>query len=133
MRYYEIVNKKQYQEYCNRHLEIGKQLGSGKKNKELESEYYILDLVMKDYLDKQINPFDHLTPVDLLEALMDECKISGYKLAKELKIQQSVISEILHYKREFSKSLIRKLSEKFNIGQESFMKEYELTGNMETV
>ena len=131
MKYYEIVNKKQYQEYCNRHLELGNILNSKKKNSELEREYYILDLVIEDYHGKQVNPFTNLTPVDLLKALMAEHGYSGYKLYKELKISQSVISEILKYKRGFSKNVIRKLAEKFNVGEESFLKEYVLKGKLE--
>jgi HTH-type transcriptional regulator / antitoxin HigA len=128
MKYSEIVNKKQYQEYCNRHLELGKILGSGKGNADMESEYYVIDLIIEDYKNKQTNPFDKLTPVDLLKALMNEYGYTGYRLHKELGISQSVISNIINYKREFSKDVIRKLSAKFKIGKESFLKEYELIG-----
>ena len=128
MKYSEIVNKKQYQEYCNIHLKLGKVLGSGKSNADMDREYYVLDLIIEDYQNKQTNPFEELTPVDLLKALMAEHGYTGYKLHKELGISQSVISDIINYKREFSKDVIRKLSDKFNIGKASFLKEYELTG-----
>lgn len=126
MKYAEIANKKQYDEYCKQHLEFSKILGAGKGNDDLKSEYYILDLIIKDYATRQKNPFEKLTPVDLLKALMDEFEYSGYKLSKELKISQSVISDILNYKRGFSKELIRKIAAKFGLTQESFLKEYEL-------
>jgi len=126
MKYSEIVNKKQYREYCDRHLELGNILGAGKSNADMEDEYYILDLIIEDYHGKQTNPFDALTPVDLLKALMDENGYSGYKLSKELHISQSVISDIINYKRGFSKEVIRKLAKKFGVGQQSFFKEYEL-------
>ena len=131
MKYYEIVNKEQYDEYCKRLLALGKKLGSGKGSKELNREYYILDLVIEDYHGKQKNPFENLTPVDLLQALLEENGYSAYKLCKELEISQSIISEILKYKRGFSKGLIRKLSKKFGIGQESFLKDYDLTGKLQ--
>ena len=114
-------------------MALGKKLGSGKGSKELDREYYILDLVIEGYHGKQKNPFESLTPVDLLKALMEENGYSGYKLSKELGISQSVISEIFKYKRGFSKDLIRKFSDKFSIGQESFLKQYELTGTLEQV
>jgi HTH-type transcriptional regulator/antitoxin HigA len=57
---------------------------------------------------------------------MDEYGYSGYKLSKELSIPQSTISDILNYRRGFSKDLIRKFASKFNLNQESFFKEYEL-------
>lgn len=126
MKYSEITTKKQYDEYCKRHLEIGKILGAGKGNADMESEYYILDLIIEDYTSKQQKAFEKLTPVDLLKALMDEYGYSGYKLSKELKIPQSSISDILNYKRGFSKDLIRKFADKFKLSPESFLKEYEL-------
>jgi HTH-type transcriptional regulator / antitoxin HigA len=126
MKYSEIVNKKQYDDYCKRHLELGKILGAGKGNDDTKNEYYILDLIIEDYTTKQENPFEKLTPVDLLKALMTEFGYTGYKLSKELAISQSVISDILNYKRGFSKELIRKIASKFNLSQEVFLKEYEL-------
>ncbi|MDH4471046.1 MAG: helix-turn-helix domain-containing protein [Fluviicola sp.] len=126
MKYSEIVTKKQYNEYCKLHMELGKKLSAGNGNDDLESDYYVLQLIIDDYSRKQNNPFDALTPVDLLKALMEEYGYSGYKLSKELSIPQSTISDILNYRRGFSKDLIRKFATKFNLNQESFFKEYEL-------
>ena len=133
MKYSEIENKVQYKEYCNLHLELGNILSSGLGNEEMESEYYIIDLIIEDYHRKHKSPFDSLTPVDLLKALMIENGYTGYKLSKELHISQSVISDILHYKRGFSKDVIRKLAAKFGIGEQSFLKEYELIGRESNV
>ena len=133
MKYSEIVNKKQYSEYCDKHLELGNILGSGKGNAEMEGEHYILDLIIEDYHNKQTNPFDELTPVDLLKSLMSENGYSGYKLSRELHISESVISDIVNYKRGFSKDVIRKLAKKFGVGQQSFFKEYELIGKESNV
>jgi HTH-type transcriptional regulator / antitoxin HigA len=133
MKYSEIENKEKYRAYCNQHMELGNLLGSGKGDEDMESEYYILDLIIEDYHRKQKNPFDNLTPVDLLKALMTENGYSGYKLSKELGISQSIISDILHYKRGFSKDMIRKLASKFGVGQQSFLKEYELIGKESNV
>ncbi|HLP55925.1 MAG TPA: helix-turn-helix transcriptional regulator [Fluviicola sp.] len=126
MKYSEILTKKQYDEYCKLHLELGKTLGSGKGNADAESDYYVLQLIIDDYTRKQKNPFDKLTPVDLLKAAMEEYGYSGYKLSKELGIPQSTISDILNYRRGFSKDSIRKIANKFGLSQESFLKEYEL-------
>lgn len=131
MGYSEIENKKQYQEYCDKHLKLGNILSSGKCDAKKESEYYILDLIIEDYHKKQINPFTDLTPVDLLKALMAEHGYNGYRLYTELKISQSVISDILNYKRGFSRAVIRKLAKKFNLPEQSFFKEYELIGKLE--
>ena len=128
MKYSEIVNKKQYQKYCDRHLELGNVLGAEKGNDDMKTEYYILDLIIEDYQTKQTNPFDRLTPVDLLKALMNDYGYTGYKLYKELGISQSVISDIINYKGEFSKDVIKKLSVKFKVSKDSFLKDYELIG-----
>ena len=128
MKYSKIIDSQQYKDYCDKHLELGNILGSGNGSADIEGEYYILDLIISDYHKTQSNPFESLTPVDLLKALMTEYDYTGYKLHKELGIPQSVISDILNYKRGFSKDVIRKLSEKFKIGKDSFMKEYELIG-----
>ena len=126
MKYSEIVTRKQYDEYCKQHLELGKILSAGNGTADTESDYYVLQLIIEDYARKQKNPFDKLTPVDLLKALMEEYGYSGYKLSKELKIPQSTISDILNYRRGFSKDLIRKFATKFELSQEPFLKEYEL-------
>ncbi|MES2555859.1 MAG: helix-turn-helix transcriptional regulator [Bacteroidota bacterium] len=126
MKYSEIITKKQYDEYCKQHLELGKILSAGKGTDETESDYYVLHLIIDDYARKQKNPFDQLTPVDLLKALMEESGYSGYKLSKELSIPQSTISDILNYRRGFSKDLIRKFATKFGLSQEPFLKVYEL-------
>lgn len=131
--YTKILNSAQYQDYCKKHFELGNQLATGLSSLELENEYYILDLIIEDYHNKKENPFEKLTPVDLLKALMEENGYSGYRLSKEIGISQSVISDILHYKRGFSKELIRKLAAKFGIGQQSFLKEYELIGKESNV
>ncbi|HNS41153.1 MAG TPA: helix-turn-helix transcriptional regulator [Taishania sp.] len=126
MKYAEIINKKQYYEYSQRHLELGKILGAGKGNDDIESEYYILDLILEDYTRKVKSPFNDLTPVDLLKALMKEHGYTAYKLSKELEIPQSILSDILNYKRGFSKELIRKFATKFKMSPASFFKEYTL-------
>ena len=133
MKYSKIENKKQYKEYLERHLELGNILSTKKGNKDMEGEYYILDLIIEDYHDNQTNPFDNLTPVDLLIALMKENDYTAYKLCKELAIPQSVISDIVNYKRGFSKDVMRKLAKKFGVGEQSFLKEYELIGKESSV
>ena len=128
MNFSKIENKEQYKNYCNKHLEFGKILGSGKGNDTMENEYYILDLIIEDYHENKVSPFDGLTPVDLLKALMSENGYTGTGLSRELNISKSIISDIINYKRGFSKDVIRKISKKFGIGEQSFFKEYELIG-----
>lgn len=97
MKYAKIENKKQYQAYCKRHLELGNIFAEGNKNKDLEDEYYVLDLIIEYYHNNKQNnnPFNQLTPVDLLKALMKENGYSGYRLSKELGISKSVFLILL--------------------------------------
>jgi len=131
MKYYKIESDEDYYVCCNQLLEVTHALAKSDENSDLKAQHYVLSLIIKDYERNQKNPFSDLTPVDLLVALMQENELTAYKLSKELGIQQSILSEITKYKRGFSKALIRKLSQRFNIGQDSFMKEYELTGKKE--
>jgi HTH-type transcriptional regulator/antitoxin HigA len=128
MNFSKIENKDQYKNYCKKHLELGQLLGSGKGNDVMDNEYYILDLIIEDYHENKVSPFDGLTPVDLLKALMNENGYNGVKLSGELNVSKSIISDIINYKRGFSKDVIRKISKKFGIGEQSFFKEYELIG-----
>jgi len=60
MKYSKIKNKKQYKEYCDRHLELGNILEAGKGNTDMEDEYYVIDLIIQDYHNSQISPFENL-------------------------------------------------------------------------
>lgn len=133
MNFQKITNKKLYHEYTKRHLALANTLSDGAGTKNDHNEYYVLGLIIDDYHRSQTNPFADLTPVDFLKHVMEENGYSGYKIYKEIGISQSVISDILNYKRGFSKDVIRKLSEKFNVPQEAFLKDYELTGKKERV
>lgn len=121
-----IKNKEQYHEYCERHKSLGILLAHGEEKQQLKDEYYLLDLVIQDYHRSLNSPLLRLEPVSLLKALLKEHSISGLALSKELKISPSVISEILNYKRGFSKSVISKLATKFDLSESVFMKEYPL-------
>jgi len=57
---------------------------------------------------------------------MEENKIKAKALADMLGVSKSTISEILHYRKGFSKEIIRKLAEKFKVRQETFNRPYKL-------
>ena len=56
MKYYEIVNKKQYNEYCKRHLILGKKLGSGKGSKDHPDSRKLLN-ALKQLFENNIGVF----------------------------------------------------------------------------
>jgi HTH-type transcriptional regulator/antitoxin HigA len=55
-----------------------------------------------------------------------DVKLQAKDLAEILAISKSYVSEILNYKKSFSKDVIRKLSQRFKISHEAFNKPYLL-------
>jgi HTH-type transcriptional regulator/antitoxin HigA len=58
---------------------------------------------------------------------MKENKLRATALAAELEFSKSLLSDILHYRRGFSREIIRKLSARFKVSQELFNRPYKLT------
>ena len=75
-KYSEIKSGQQYQKYCSRHLELGNILSSGRGCEDMESEYYILDLIIEDYHRKRRNSVDTPKSSDLLRGLMSGDRVS---------------------------------------------------------
>jgi HTH-type transcriptional regulator/antitoxin HigA len=48
-------------------------------------------------------------------------------LAKSLSVSKSLVSDILNYRRGFSKDIIRELATRFKVNQELFNRPYELS------
>lgn len=74
---------------------------------------------------------DHRTlldpdPVKLLAYLMKENKLKAVNLAALLGVGKTLVSDILHYRRGFSKDIIRKLADRFKVSQETFNRPYKL-------
>jgi HTH-type transcriptional regulator/antitoxin HigA len=64
---------------------------------------------------------DVATPSEMLEHLMHEHALSQYQLAKELKLSQGNLSNILSGKKGISKDLAKKLAKYFGVGVEVFI------------
>lgn len=121
-----ITTDEQYHQYCEQHKALGNQLADGIANEDKENQYYLLDLVIQDYHRSLRDPLLRLTPVELLKALLQEHSLSALAMSKELEIPPSVISEVLNYKRGFSKSLITRLAKRFDLPESVFLKSYPL-------
>jgi HTH-type transcriptional regulator / antitoxin HigA len=61
------------------------------------------------------------SPAEMLEHLMREHALSQYQLAKELKISQGNLSNILSVKKGISKDLAKKLAKYFRVSAEVFI------------
>jgi len=79
----------------------------------------------KQWTAEEGGPAGH-DPVQLLETLMKQRKLRSVDLAAELGISQSLLSDILCYRRAFSKEVIRKLAARFEVDQERFNRPYNL-------
>ena len=91
----------------------------------------MLELLIEDYDNRTIESIgnnEDMDPVQILQYLMNENEITKAELGRQLKVSRQLITEILNYKRNISKSMISKLSERFKMMPIAFSREYELKG-----
>ena len=121
LKYNIIKTEEQYWEYYN----ILEAMVGEKENEGLEDEIELLTVLIEKW-DEEHSTLNEADPVELLKYLMDENKIKAKDLAVLLEISKSTVSEILHYRKGFSKDIIRKLADRFKVRQEAFNRPYKL-------
>jgi HTH-type transcriptional regulator/antitoxin HigA len=121
LKYKIIKTEEQYWEYCHT-LEA---LVGEKGNEDQEDAIELLTFLIEKW-DEEHSTLNDADPVDLLKYLMDENKLKAKDLADLLNIGKSTVSEILHYRKGFSKEIIRKLADRFKVRQEAFNRPYKL-------
>ncbi len=129
MKYKRIYSIEQYNEYCNKFEELSMR-NSDKYAEELD----LLDLLIEDYdnrLIESIGTKEDMNPVEILEYLMVENSLTKAELARQLGVSRQLITEILNYKRNISKKMISKLSDRFKMQQSAFSREYKLVSDKE--
>src|SRR6058998_2993617 len=107
LKYKVIKTEKQYDEYCRILHDLD--FSNRKKSKKVEEEIDLLTLLIEKY-DEEHNIFDELDPVELLKSIMKDHQLKSVDLAKKLKVSPGLISDILNYKKGFSKDIIRRLA-----------------------
>lgn len=122
MKYKVIKSKTQYKEYCKL---LEKLIENKLKDKDLKNEIELLTVLIEKY-DVENNSFNDVDPIELLRNLMDERNMKSNDLAEILKVNKSLVSEILNYKKGISKKIIRALSDYFKVSQEAFNRTYNL-------
>ena len=122
LKYKVIKNDKQYDQYCDI---LEALVFCGKKTKAMQDEIDLLTLLIEKY-DEEHNSFDDSDPVELLKYLMKDHKMKAVELADLLDVSEGLVSDILKYKKGFSKKSIRILSERFKMRQEEFNRPYQL-------
>jgi HTH-type transcriptional regulator / antitoxin HigA len=118
-----IKSTEQYKDYCN--LLEGLVMAK-RKTRAQQDTIELLTLLIEKW-DGVHNSFSNADPVELLAYLMKENKLRATALAAELEFSKSLLSDILHYRRGFSREIIRKLSARFKVSQELFNRPYKLT------
>lgn len=122
LKYKVITSKNQYADYCKK-LE---KLILLPRTKSLKEEISLLTLLIEKW-DMDHNTFLDLDPIQLLKSFMDDHKLNASQLAELLNIRKGYMSEILHYKKGLSKSIILKLAAHFKVTQEAFSRPYKLS------
>ena len=95
------------------------------KNKNLKAEMALLTLLIEKW-DKEHDSFYELDPVQLLQSFMQSHQLKAKDLVDLFGISKSYVSEILNYRKGFSKIVIRKLADYFKVSQEAFNRPYLL-------
>lgn len=122
LKYRIIKTQKQYHQYCS----ILEDLCSlDKKSSAQNDEIELLTLLIHKW-DEEHNTFDEVDPVSLLKSLMAERGMKAKDLVEILSVSKGLISDILNYKKGFSKEIIRELSTYFKVSQEAFNRPYKL-------
>jgi HTH-type transcriptional regulator/antitoxin HigA len=122
LQYKIIKTDSQYNKYCSKMEAL---VATGKKTKAVEEEVELLTLLIEKY-DQEKHTLRDADPVELLKALMAEHKLKAVGLAKLLNVSEGLISDILHYKKGFSKETIRILADNFKLNQDAFNRPYKL-------
>jgi HTH-type transcriptional regulator/antitoxin HigA len=127
MKYRRIHNIDQYNEYCNTYEQL-----LIKNSKKFSDEIDLLELLIEDYDNRTIETIgqsEDMNPVEILHYLIAENKLTAAELARQLNVSRQLITEILNYKRNISKRMITKLSDRFKMQPIAFSREYDLKGN----
>jgi len=122
MKYKIIKSLSQYNEYCDAHESL-----MLKDELKYSDELELLELLIEDYDQRLMRKKnDDLNPVELLRSLLKESNTKQSELSKSINVSRQLISDVLNYRRNLSKEMIRKLSKFYSMNQESFSREYLL-------
>jgi HTH-type transcriptional regulator/antitoxin HigA len=122
LKYKVIKNKIQYNEYCKQLEDL---LDGKLKSKALEDEIELLTLLIEIWEAKH-NKLPDIDPVQLLRSFMKDHDLIAKDLVDLLGISKGNVSDILNYKKGFSKNVIRKLADHFKVSQAAFNRPYVL-------
>ena len=111
LKYKVITSEKQYDEYCH---SLETLVFSKSKAVHIKEEISLLTVLIEKW-DSEHNIFNDLDPVEILRSLMKDHELKSVDLAKAINVSPGLISDIINYKKGFSKNIIRSLSELFKL------------------
>jgi HTH-type transcriptional regulator / antitoxin HigA len=122
LKYKVISSKTQYREYCSvlEHLLVARS-----NDKNVRDEIDLLTVLIEKW-DAEHNSFSNLNPVEVLQSLMNDHHLRAKDLVDILDVSKGYVSDILNYKKGFSKEVIRKLAIYFKVNQAAFNRPYKL-------
>lgn len=126
LKYKVIKSETQYDKYC---MVLEELLDRSSKSKLINDEIELITLLIEKW-DEENNPFDDADPVEILKSLMKDHKIKSVELASLLEVSEGLVSDILNYKKGFSKETIRILATRFKLSQEAFNRPYKLVTSL---
>jgi HTH-type transcriptional regulator/antitoxin HigA len=124
LKYTIIKDLKQYKDYCDKLEHLLKMDES-----RFQDEIDLLTLLIEKW-DNEHNTFIDSDPIQVLKTLMDEHKLKAKDLVGILDLSKGTISKILNYHKGLSKDTIRKLSDYFQVSQETFNRPYRLKNDV---
>jgi len=111
-----IKTKTQYVKYCG----ILETLTANRRqSRAARDEIELLTLLIESY-DEEHSANYNADPVELLKYLMNEHGMKAVDVTRLLHVSEGLVSDMLHYKKGFSKETIRILSQRFKLSQEAF-------------
>jgi HTH-type transcriptional regulator/antitoxin HigA len=126
LKYKIITSAEQYDEYCQIHHDLA--AAEGEKTQDIEDELELLYWLIRKWDDEHTVFHKEYDAVDFLKSFMKDHKMKAKDIAELLDVNKSYISEILNYKKGFSKNVIRKLAQRFKVREEAFSRPYKLKG-----
>lgn len=91
-----------------------------------KDEIELIEILIDEYEDRTMEAPSELAPVELIASLLDLNNLSKSQLAKDLGVSKQLITDILNYRRNISKTMVLKLADRFKIQQIAFSKPYKL-------
>jgi HTH-type transcriptional regulator/antitoxin HigA len=123
IKYTVIKNDAQYNEYCDILWEL---VTSKEITPQIQDEIDLLDVLIDKWDDAHPLILKESDPVELLKSFMEDHNMKAKDLCELLGVSKGYVSEILNYKKGFSKEIVRKLADRFKVRQEAFNKPYKL-------